>query len=139
MKRYLSWECVISLVLSRHNENLKWWMLKPSDRPCHSSGMDQCYSSVLFRKEKKIHPRGLRACWPKRHERALALWLLFWYAFSPHPGPILCKRASQECCLSYLRSSLRSSDLSLFYLCRLFPSLSFSHHHSGFLFAILTT
>ena len=46
--------------------------------------------------------------------------------------------ASQECCLFYLKSSLRSSDLPLFYVCRLFLSLSFSHRHFGLLFPILT-
>jgi len=35
--------------------------------------------------------------------------------------------ASQECCLFYLRSSLQSSDLPLFYFSGLFSSLSFSH------------
>ena len=70
------------------------------------------YSSVLFRKYKKIHPRGMRACRPKRYEekkerkrekerkrahartwererehvhareKAPALWLLFLYVFS---------------------------------------------------------
>ena len=38
--------------------------------------------------------------------------------------------ASHECCFFYLRSSLRSSDLPLFYFCGFSPSLSFSHHHS---------
>ena len=47
--------------------------------------------------------------------------------------------ASQECCLFYLRSSLRSSDLLLFYFRRLFPSLSFSHRHFGLFFPILPT
>ena len=47
--------------------------------------------------------------------------------------------ASQEGCLLYLRFSLPSSDLPLFYFHELFPSLSFSHHHSGVLFPILTT
>ena len=37
------------------------------------------------------------------------------------------------------RSLLWSSDLPLLYFCGLFPSLSFSHHHSGLLFPILTT
>ena len=46
--------------------------------------------------------------------------------------------ASQEWA-SHLRSSLRSSDLPLFYFQGLFPSFSFSHHHSGLLFPILTT
>ena len=47
--------------------------------------------------------------------------------------------ASQECYLFYLRSSLQSSDLPFFYFHGLFPSLSFSHHHSGLLFPTLTT
>ena len=44
--------------------------------------------------------------------------------------------ASQEYCLFYLRSSLQSSDLSLFYSPGLFPFLSFSHYYlySFFLF-----
>ena len=42
----LSWRCAISSVLSRPNKNLKQRMLKPSDRLCHSSQTDQCYSSV---------------------------------------------------------------------------------------------
>ena len=46
---------------------------------------------------------------------------------------------SQECSLFYLKSSLWSSDLLLFYFCGLFPSLSFSHRHFGLLFPILPT
>ena len=59
--------------------------------------------------------------------------------FFPPPGLPCVNWASQECFLFYLRSSLWSSDLPLFYFCGLFPSLSFSHCHSGFLFSILTT
>ena len=47
--------------------------------------------------------------------------------------------ASQEGCLFYLRSSLQSSDLPLFYFRRLFPSLSFSHRHFGLFLPILPT
>ena len=39
---YLSWEFVISLILSHCNKNLKPW----TDQ-CYSPQMDQCYSSVL--------------------------------------------------------------------------------------------
>ena len=42
----LSCPCVLSSVLSCPNKNLKWLTLKPSDRLCHSSRTDQCYSSV---------------------------------------------------------------------------------------------
>ena len=47
--------------------------------------------------------------------------------------------ASQECCLFYLKSSVWSSDLPLFYFHGLFPYLSFSHRHSGLFCPILTT
>jgi len=42
--------------------------------PWHVTALGQisvtapCYSSVLFRKEKKIHSRGLRGCQPIRWE-----------------------------------------------------------------------
>ena len=102
----------------------------------------------------------MRACWPKRlkeererererenehvrvgereRERTPARWLLFLCFFLPLGLPYV-NWASQECCFFCLRSSLWSSDLPLFYFCGLFPSLSFSHCHSGLLFPILTT
>ena len=46
--------------------------------------------------------------------------------------------ACQEGSLFYLRSSLWSSDLPLFYFHGLSPALSFSHCHSGLIFPILT-
>ena len=64
--------------------------------------------------------------------------LFICFSFPP-PGPALCKLGYQECCLFYLRSSRQASDLPLFYFSGLFPSLSFSHRHSGLLFPILTT
>ena len=119
-----------------------------------------CYSSVLFGKQRKIHPRGVRACWPKSREekrererkserpcaqgreRAPPFGSSFYMFFLTPPPPLslpYVNWASQECCLFYLRSSLRSSDLPLFYFRRLFPCLSFSHRHSGLLFPILPT
>jgi len=50
-----------------------------------------------------------------------ALWLLF-LCFFPPLGLTYVNWASQECCLFYLRSSLQSSDLPLFFFIRLFPS-----------------
>ena len=86
---------------------------------------------------RKIHPRDMRACAPAhRGERALSL--LCYMVFPPLGWPCV-NRASQRHCLFCLRSSLRSSDLPLFCFHGLFPSLSFSHHHSGLLFPILTT
>ena len=100
---------------------------------------------------RKIHPRGVRTCRPKdakRREPETActrarespspLALLFIGFFLPLGLPYV-NWTSQECCLFCLRCSLRSKDLPLFYFRGLFPSLSFSHHHSGLLFPILTT
>ena len=101
-----------------------------------------CYSSVLFRKQRKIHPRGMRAGQPKRLKRREAPslnWLLFLYVFLLLLGLPYVNWASQECYLFYLRSSLWSSDLPLFYFLGFFPSVSFSHLHSGLLFHILPT
>ena len=129
-------EVVISLVLSCCNKNLKRWM----DR-CYRPRMDQCYSSVLqlslFRKQRKIHPGGMKVGWPKRCEEKGNPWPNFgssFYMSFPPPGLPYVNWASQECCLFYLRSSLWSSDLPLFYFRGLFPSLSFSHPHSGLFF-----
>ena len=63
----------------------------------------------------------------------------FYMFFSPSSGLPYVNWASQMCCLFYLKSSLWSLDLPLFYFHRLFPFLPFSHRHSGLLFPILTT
>ena len=124
-------ECVISSLLSCCSKNLK-------------QQTDQCYSLVLLGKTKDSTPsRSERR--PTQNTRreenpAAQFWLLFLYVFFLiHLGLSYVNWASQECCLFYLRSSLQSLDFPLFYFCRLFPSLSFSHHHSGLLFPILTT
>ena len=104
-----------------------------------------CYSSVLFRKQRKIQPGGVRACCPKDKKRREASWSNrsnFGSSFCllpPSQGLPYVNWASQECSLFYLRASLRSLDLPLFYFPKLFPFLSFSHHHSGLLFPVLTT
>ena len=74
------------------------------------------------------------------HSRERALWLLFLYVFvsSPWACPMHIG-LGQECWDFYLKSSLWSSDLPLFYFRVLFPSLSFRHHYFGLLFSILTT
>ena len=146
---FLSWECVISSVLSHHNKNLKrrdvkalrQTMSQLSDR-----SVLQLHVAARFYLEnkRKTHPRGMRACWLERRkeerERDPALWLILLYVLFSSPLGLTCVNwASQECCLFYLRPSLQSSlDLPLFYFLGLFPSLSFSHHHSGFLFPILS-
>ena len=52
----------------------------------------------------------------------------------PPPALPCVNWVSQECCLFYQRSSLRSSGLPLFYFRGLFSSLSFSHRHFELLF-----
>ena len=80
----LSGECVISSVLSCCSKNLK-------------RRMDQYYNSVLFGKQRKIHPRGKRVSQPKRCEEkrneapSSILALLFICVFPPPPEPALCK------------------------------------------------
>jgi len=146
----MSEECVISSVLFHHNRNLKRWtsvtalgqtMSQLSDRSViqfHVAG--QFY---LENKEKCIlkawshaDPKDLKR---KKRERPPALWLLFLCFFLLPLGLPCVNWASQECCLFCLRSSLWSLDFPLFYVRGLFPSLSFSHCHSGLLFPILTT
>ena len=85
----------------------------------------------------------MRTCQPKRHEEKRGaqpnFGSSFYMAFLLCLGLPYVNWASQESCLFYLSSSLRSSDLPLFYFRGLYPSLSFSHRHSGLIFLILTT
>ena len=73
----------------------------------------------------------------QRHEEKKEPWPFgsSFYVFSSPMGLPYVNWASQECCLFYLMSSLWSLDLPLFYFLRLFPSLSFSHCHFGFLYS----
>ena len=87
--------------------------------------------STQRREEKSAPAHG------RERQRELASAPLF-YVFLFFPLGLSCVNwASQECCLFYLRSSLRSLDLPLFYFCGLFLSLSFSHPHFGLFFPIL--
>ena len=104
----------------------------------HVIALRQISVTALFYLEdsRKIHLRGMRACRSKdakrrvpqsagerEKERPLSLWLLFLNIFSSPLGLPYVNWASQECCLFYLRFSLRSSDLPLFYFHGLFPCL----------------
>ena len=83
----------------------------------------------------------MRECWPKdekRRESPSPLAPLVICLLLPLGLPYV-NWAIQECCLFYLRSSLWSTGIQLFYFLRLFHSLSFSHRHFGLLFSILTT
>ena len=108
-----------------------------------TSVMAPCYSSVLLRNQGKIQPRGMRAGQSKRREEKRSPWLnfgsFFLYVFPPPLSLAYVNWASQEGCLLHLRFSLWPLGLPWFYFHRLFPSLSFSQHHFGLLFPILTT
>ena len=52
------------------------------------------YSSVLFGKQRKIHPQGVRVGQPKRSKEERRERLNFgssFHVFSPPPEPALCK------------------------------------------------
>ena len=125
--QYMSGEFTISSVLSCCSKNLKrWWTSVTAQFHLTSKG-----SYIL-------EVRGLATKNTQREEKPPAqFWLLFLYASSPPPEPALCKLDSQKGCS--LRFSLLSLDLPLFCFCGLLLSLSFSHHHYGLLFPILTT
>jgi len=72
--------------------------------------------------------------WERARESPGPLAPLFICFFLPLGLPYV-YWASQEYCFFYLRASLWSLDLPLFYFHGLFPSLSFSHRHSGLLFS----
>ena len=75
----------------------------------------------------------------RERETSSPLAPLFIYYFLLPLGLLYVNWASQLCYLFSLRPSLWSSDLPLLYFRGLFPSLSFSHCHSGLIFPILTT
>ena len=123
--------------------------------PCYSSWTDQFYlenkGKYILKAWGHFDPEDVKRIETDRQrnieresvcahvgERPPALWLLFLCFFLPLGLPYV-NWASQECGLFYLRSSLLSWDLHLFYFHELFPSLSVSHRHSGLLFPILTT
>ena len=106
-----------------------------NNRKIHPGGMRACRPKDTKRREKEKKNKHTLA-WGRERERLPALWLLFLCFFLPLGLPYV-NWARQECCLFYLRSSLRSLDVPLFCFRGLFPSLSFSHHHSGLLFPIL--
>ena len=144
----MSDKCVISSVLSHCSKN---WSAGPVLKLCYSSVSMQTsvmawlqlslnvgpmfqlsYSSVLFGKQRKIHPQGMRAGRPKRswEEWRGEAWgsilaPLFSFFLLPLSLPYV-NWVSHEGCLFHLRFSLWCLDLSLFSFHGLFSSLSFS-------------
>ena len=139
----MSGECVISSVLFCHNKNLK---RRTGVTALGRAGVTApSYSSVLLENKGKYILKAGRLADPKdtkRRETESEPWpfgsSFYMFFLLPLSLPYV-NWASQERCLFYLRSSLRSSDLPLIYFRSLCPSLSFSHRHSGLLFPILPT
>ena len=157
----LSGECILLGSVSSQ-QNLMWWTLEPS--ACHSCQTDcvidlgswtgrvialrqisvtaPCYSSILVRKylentSLRREDMPTQRCEDKRAPGPLTP--LFICIPPPPPVGLRYVNWTHQECLFYLGSSLWSSDLPLFYFLRLFPSLSFSHCHSGLLFPSLPT
>ena len=151
----IRWECHVSVgssILTRHNKDLEWRTLKATRRvTALRSWIDSIIAlrsridyvitlrqisvtaQFYFKDSRKIHLRGVRARRSKDMRRREPqrggegqswLWLLCLYVYVSL-GLSYVNWASQECCLFYLRSSLRSSELLLFHFHGLFPSLSF--------------
>ena len=133
----LSRECMLLDSLSRHNKDLEGRTLKPPRRVTalrswidrvialrsrmdHVIALRQISVTALFYLEesRKIHLSGVRARRSKEtrrrapqrageRERESWLWLLYLYVYLSL-GLSYVNWASLECCLFYLRSSLRS-------------------------------
>ena len=112
--------------------------------PFHASQNECFYLFIFFsvtalfylEDSRRIHPPGMRACQPKDsnrkeqgskpvcgRQREREPFPLF-ICFSLPLGLPYANWASQECCLFYLRSSLRSLDLPLIFLCSIFTGFS---------------
>ena len=110
-------------------QELKWWM-------------DKCYSSVSLESKGKYSLDVWEHADPKDVKRREAPQPNFessFYVFSPPPGPALCRLGYPGAL--FVRPEVLTLVLgpSFVLFHRLFPSLSFSHHHSRLLFPILTT
>ena len=155
----MSGECMLLGSLSRHNKDLEWWTLK-SPRRVTALGswtdgviaLREISVTALFYLEdsRKIHLRGVRARRSKDARRRAPHrgggvggepFGSSFYMFFSSPGPAPCKLGlGRSAVLPEVLTRVLGPffDLPLFYFLGLFPSLSFSHHHLGLLFPILT-
>ena len=65
-------ECVISSFLSRHSKDLKW----------RTSVTAWLQLSILLGKQRRVHPRGVRAGRPQRRGQSIIFYILFYYGLS---------------------------------------------------------
>ena len=144
-QRIMSCECMFLGSLSHHNKDLEQRTLKPSarhsswvlDKLCYSSQANQCYNSILFRRQQesereKEREREKRAHTRRRESlRESALAPPFLYVFTSTWACPMQIGLSQECCLLFVLPEV--------FILVLRPSLCFSHHHFGLPFPILPT
>ena len=104
-------ECIISLVLSHHSKNLKWW----------TSVTAWLQLSFIWQAKENAFSRH-EGSWTQ-NKRGAKFWLLFLHFFFPSSSYV--NWVSQEGCLFHLRNSLWSLDLPLFHFHGLLPSLTF--------------
>ena len=126
----------------------KIWSSQVLDKPCYSSQANQCYSSVLFRRQQenpsskhegmptqRLEQKRVEECTgegeserksirTQERKSEKAPWLLLLQVCSSTWACPMQIGLSQECCLFYLRSSLWSSDLPLTFLCSIFAGFS---------------
>ena len=137
----MSGEYVISSVLSHHNKNLKLWTSVTAFRGTSVTALGQTSVTAQFYLESK--GKYFLEAWghtnPKDAKRreapsAILARLFIWFFSSPWACPMS---------IWLTRSAVGFTEVLIlvvglsFVLFLLFPSLSFSHHHSGLLFPIL--
>ena len=121
MEMDMSRECMFPGSLSHHNKDLEQRTLEPSahhssrvlDKPCYSSQANQCYSSILFRRQQE-NPSSKHEGMPTQRFEGKRVEERFGSSFYMFSSTWACPMQiglSQECSLFCLKSSLWSSDL----------------------------
>ena len=128
----MSRECMFLSSLSHHNKDLERRTLKPTmhhrsqvlDKPCYNSQANQCYSSILFKRqqerervrEREREREEKSARTRERESLRKGFGSSFYMFFSSTWACPMQIGLSQERCLFCQKSSLWSSDLPLTFL-----------------------
>ena len=123
----ISGECVISSVLSHHSKDLKQW-----------TSVTAWLQLSFIHKQRRVHPRGMRAGWPNRWGLS-QFWLPLSVRFVSSPLSLpYTNFASQEGGV-FVSPEVLTLVHGFSFVSFFFLSLSFSHHEFGLRFPILTT